>query len=64
MLITTIHLCVCPAAIELISKVLVTITSSQDTKDQESEEEIDFSDLWQQKALVETDLWYLKTGNI
>lgn len=64
MLITTIHLCVCPATIELINKVLVTITSSHDSKDQESEEEIDFSDLWQPKALVETDLWYLKTGKL
>lgn len=64
MLITTIHLCVCPATIELINKVLITITSSQDSKDQESEEEINLSDLWQQKALVETDLWYLKTGNL
>lgn len=64
MLITTIHLCVCPATIELINKVLVTITSSQDSKDQESEEEINLSNLWQQKALVETDLWYLKTGNL
>lgn len=43
---------------------MVTVTSSQDSKDEETEEEIDHIDLWEQKPLVETDLWYLKTGNL
>lgn len=62
LLITTIHLCVCPATIELLNKVLVTVTSSQSSQEKETEEEINHTNLWQQKPLVETDLWYLKTG--
>lgn len=64
MLITTIHLCVCPSIIELVNKVIVTVTSGQDSEDQETEEEINHLDLWTQKPLVETDLWYLKTGKL
>lgn len=62
LLITTIHLCVCPATIELLNKVMVTVTGSQDKQQEESEEDINHIDLWEQKPLVETDLWYLKTG--
>lgn len=64
MLLTTIHLCVCPATIELLNKVIVTVTSSQDSQEQETEKEINHTDLWQQKPLVETELWYLKTGKV
>lgn len=64
MLITTIQLCVSPATIELLNKVMVTVTSNQDSENEETEKEIDYSDLWEQKPLVETDLWYLKTGNL
>lgn len=64
MLVTTIHLCVSPAIIELLNKVMVTVTSNPDSRNEETEKEINYIDLWQQKPLVETDLWYLKTGNL
>lgn len=62
LMLTTIHLCVCPATIELLNKVIVSATSSQDSQEQEAEEEIQHTGLWKQKPLVETDFWYLKTG--
>ncbi|CAG9815731.1 unnamed protein product [Phaedon cochleariae] len=60
LLVTAIHVRVSPATIELLNRVLVTMTSSGITEDENTEVVFNYTDLWQQKPLEDKDYWFLR----
>lgn len=63
LLITDVRLSVSPATIELLNRVLVTMTGSGESKDVDAEEQINHPNLWSQKQFTDADYWFLRTGN-
>ncbi|KAJ8953002.1 hypothetical protein NQ318_015363 [Aromia moschata] len=61
LLVTDIYLGVSPATIELLNRVMVTMNASDTSQDESSDELVDYTDIWQPKAIADTDYWYLKT---
>ncbi|XP_018574731.1 vacuolar protein sorting-associated protein 13 isoform X2 [Anoplophora glabripennis] len=63
LLITAIRLSVSPATIELLNRVMVTMTSSGTSMDENAKEQVNHPNLWEQKEFADSDYWFLKTEN-
>lgn len=60
LLVSKIKICVSPATIELINKIMVTMTQQDNAQENEKKEPADYSDLWQPKYFEEEDFWFIK----
>lgn len=58
--VSKIKICVSPATIELINKIMATMTLQESTQANIKSELIDYSDLWTQKTFEEDDFWFIK----
>lgn len=58
--VSKIKICVSPATIELMNKIVATMTLQENAQDNENYEPPDYSDLWMVKSFEEDDFWFIK----
>ena len=58
--VSKIKICVSPATIELMNKIIATMTSQDTSQEDVKNEPIDYSDLWLTKNFEEDDFWFIK----
>nr|CAI5824993.1 unnamed protein product [Callosobruchus analis] len=61
LMITDVHLSISPSTIELLNRVLVTMTKGSVTDKEDEVEEVYYENLWQPKSFDDPDYWFLKT---
>lgn len=61
-IVTTIKISVSPDTINLLNRILLTITSANTSSEGRQEEEEDYTNVWESKEFNETEFWFLKTG--
>ncbi|VEN38118.1 unnamed protein product [Callosobruchus maculatus] len=61
LMITDVHLSISPSTIELLNRVLVTMTKGSTTDKEDEVEEVYYENLWQPKLFDDPDYWFLKT---
>lgn len=49
--------------IELLNRVVATVTAAKQDKSKEESEEIDYSQLWDVQSFDDFNYWFLKPGN-
>lgn len=58
--VSKIKICVSPATIELMNKILATMTHQENEQANVNKEPPDFSDLWAAKSFDDDDFWFIK----
>ena len=58
--VSKIKICVSPATIELMNKIVATMTLQENPQDKESKEPTDYRELWHAKSFEEDDFWFIK----
>lgn len=58
--VSKIKICVSPATIELMNKIVATMTQQENTKGDNDKEPTDYSDLWLTKSFEDDDYWFIK----
>lgn len=58
--VSKIKICVSPATIELMNKIMVTMTQKENAQENEREESPDYSKLWVAKPFEDDDFWFIK----
>lgn len=58
--VSKIKICVSPATIELMNKIVATMTHEGIAKDDGNKEPTDYSDLWLTKSFDDDDFWFIK----
>lgn len=58
--VSKIKICVSPATIELMNKIVATMTQQENETEKEKKEPVDYSDLWQSKEFDDDDFWFIK----
>ncbi|CAH1965913.1 unnamed protein product [Acanthoscelides obtectus] len=61
LMITDVHLSVSPSTIELLNRVLVTMTKGGSSDKEKEIEEIYYENIWEPKSFDDPDFWFLKT---
>ena len=60
LLVSRIQICVSPATIELMNKIVATMTLQDSETEKEKKEPIDYGDLWKPKEFDDDDFWFIK----
>lgn len=58
--VSKIKICVSPATIELMNKIVATMTQADNSQANVNKEPTDYSDLWQAKTFEEDEFWFIK----
>lgn len=58
--ISMIKLCISPSIVELLNKVLVTMTTQEKTEENEIKPLPDYSEVWKASTYDENDFWFIK----
>ncbi|KAJ8937448.1 hypothetical protein NQ314_011837 [Rhamnusium bicolor] len=61
LLVNNIRLSVSPATIELLNRILLTMSSSGTSEDASTKEQFNFENIWKQKPFLDPDYWFLNT---
>lgn len=60
--VSKIKICVSPSTIELMNKIIATMTLQENAQALVKNEPCDFSDLWKSKKFDEDDFWFIKVS--
>lgn len=58
--VSKIKICVSPASIELMNKIIATMTQQENSQTLVKSDPIDYSDLWTSKKFEDDDFWFIK----
>jgi vacuolar protein sorting-associated protein 13A/C len=58
--VSHLKICVSPATIELMNRIMVTITQQENSEVNKENELCDYEDLWQTKTFEDDDFWFTK----
>lgn len=58
--VSKIKICFSPATIELVNKIIATMTQQETSQVQNEIETIDYSDLWLPKKFTDNEFWFIK----
>lgn len=60
--VSKIKICVSPASIELMNKIVATMTLQDNSQTMVEKAPIDYSDLWTPKKFEDDDFWFIKVS--
>lgn len=60
--VSKIKICVSPATIELMNKIVATMTQQDNSQALVQKEPVDYSDLWTPKKFKDDDFWFIKVS--
>jgi vacuolar protein sorting-associated protein 13A/C len=62
LIVSKIKICVSPATIEMMNKIVATMTQQDNSQALVEKAPTDFSDLWMAKKFKDDDYWYIKVS--